>query len=251
MNYGLYLSATGAQSSMHLQDVHANNLANVNTVGFKPDIALTRDRLPARLDHPTRMVDPNLLLEKLGGGHFLEPTRVNLAQGSLEKSDNAFDLAIKGEGLFALAGGLLTRDGRFTLDANGTLVMAATGKPVLDVNNQPIQLDANLDTQIDGNGEIRQNNRVVASLQIVQPSDPALLQKVGESTMRLDPQSPGALIPADGVVVQGHIEGSAVDPIRAMNAMIGASKAVASNATMMQYHDQLMEQAINTFGRVA
>ncbi len=251
MNYGLYLSATGAQSSMHQQDVYANNLANVNTIGYKPDIAITRERLPARLDGSMQPMDAKLMLEKLGGGHFLQPTRVSLTQGALEKTENTFDLALKGDGFFAVDGGFLTRDGRLTLDNNGTLVMAATGKRVLDANNQPIQLDPNLNTRIDANGEISQNSRIVAALQIVQPTDPSLLQKAGASLLRLDPQSPAALVPADAAVVQGHIEASAVDPIMAMNAMIGASKAVSSNATMMQYHDHIMDQAINTFGRVA
>jgi flagellar basal-body rod protein FlgF len=251
MNYGLYLSAAGALTSMHQQDVYANNLANINTVGFKPDLAVTRERLPARLDNPSGNVEPHLLLERLGGGHFLNPTRVNLTQGALTATDNPLDLAIRGDGFFAIEGNHLTRDGRFTLDESGTLVMSATGKRVMDVNSQPIRLDPTMDVRIDADGEISQNGRVVAHLQIVEPADPSLLRKVGHSLMRLDPQAQTGLIPARGAVVQGHTESSAVDPIMTMNAMIGASKAVASNATMMQYHDHIMDQAINTFGRVA
>jgi flagellar basal-body rod protein FlgF len=257
MNYGLHLSAAGALTSMHQQDVHANNLANIQTVGFKPDMAITRDRLPHRVDGAFQPVDPKLMLENLGGGHLLDVSRINLSQGNLESTGNALDLAISGDGFFAISDGpgaenlRLTRDGRMTLAADGTLVMAATGKPILDVNNQPIRLNPALDVQIDASGEISQNGRVVARMQIVEPNDPALLQKVGNSLMRLDPQNPAALVPATGSVVQGHIESSAVDPIMTMNAMIGASKAVASNAAMMQYHDHIMDQAINTFGRVA
>lgn len=251
MNYGLYLSATGAISSMHQQDVYANNLANINTVGYKPDIAITRDRLPARLEGPMLQIDPHLLLEKLGGGHLLEPTRVSLTQGALNMTDNSLDVAIKGEGFFAVDGGLLTRDGRFTLDETGTLVMASTGKRVLDVNNQPIRLRAGEPIQIDADGEVSQNGRVVARLQVVEPGDVSALRKVGHNLLRIDSEAGVGLIPARGTVVQGHTEASAVDPIMTMNAMIGASKAVASNATMMQYHDHIMDQAINTFGRVA
>jgi flagellar basal body rod protein FlgG len=58
------------------------------------------------------------------------------------------------------------------------------------------------------------------------------------------------LVPATGKARQGYTESSAVDPILTMNAMIGASKAVASNAMMLQYHDHIMGQAVNTFGRV-
>ena len=57
MNYGLYLSANGALTSMYRQDVVANNLANLQTVGFKPDMVATRQRLPQRLEDPSAMAD--------------------------------------------------------------------------------------------------------------------------------------------------------------------------------------------------
>lgn len=250
MNYGLYLSAAGALSSMHQQDVYANNLANVNTVGFKPDMAITRQRLPARLENPAlTAVGPQVLLENLGGGHHVQPTHVNLIQGALSVTNNPLDVAIRGDGFFVVESGLLTRDGRFTLDETGTLVMATTGKTVLDENHQPIQLDPSADTRIDTNGEVTQHGRVIARLQVVEPAAPNLLRKVGDSLLRVEGQI--ALVPAHGSVVQGHVESSAVDPILSMNDMINASKSVAYNATMMQYHDHIMDQAINTFGRVA
>ena len=251
MNYGLYLSATGAVSSMHKQDVHANNLANVNTVGFKPDIAVTRDRLPAREEGGHLPIEPKWLLEKLGGGHYVDPTRVSLAQGALNFTDNTLDVAISGDGFFVVEGQQLTRDGRFSLDADGTLVMAGTGKRVLGAENQPIHLDDQHDVLINTDGEISQGGRIVGRLQIVQPADPTSLQKIGHSLLRVDPNSRSGLTPATGRAMQGHVEASSVDPIMTMNSMINASKAVSSNATMMQYHDHIMDQAINTFGRVA
>lgn len=257
MNYGLHLSAGGALTSMHKQDVHANNLANINTVGFKPDIALTRDRMPERLEGPGLTADAKRMLENLGGGHLLERSRINLKQGNLEQSGNDLDIAINGEGFLVIRDGQgadsqrLTRDGRMSLAADGTLVMTATGKPVLDTDNLPIRLERNRDVQIDETGTISQDGQALATLQLVQPGDPKRLEKVGDSLMKVDPQAPTPLNPATGVVVQGHVESSGVDPIMAMNAMIGASKAVSSNAKMMQYHDHIMDQAINTFGRVA
>lgn len=257
MNYGLYLSASGALTSLHKQDIAANNLANVNTPGFKPDTVYTRLRQPERLESPHLPVDPRWLLEQLGGGQFANPTYTDLSQGVLARTDNPLDLAIDGEGFFVVSRGgpgnediRLTRDGRLTMNADGTLVQAATGMPVLDVNNEPIQLDPTGDVRVNANGEIEQNGSIVARLQIVSPSDPSLLAKVGDNMMKFT--DPAAIrVPATGFVRQGHIEGSGVDPIMALNEMIAASKAVSRNATMMQYHDQMMGQAINTFGRVA
>ena len=67
MNYGLYLSAAGVLNNLQRQDVIANNLANVNTVGFKPDSVLTRHRLPERLESG-HLIEPREMLERLGAG---------------------------------------------------------------------------------------------------------------------------------------------------------------------------------------
>jgi flagellar basal-body rod protein FlgF len=258
MNYGLYLSAGGALTSMHRQDVIANNLANVNTVGFKPDAVFAKSRLPERLESGTAMADPQLLLEQLGGGQHLNPTFINLAQGDLAPTPNTLDLAIQGEGFFAISTGKqgdairLTRDGRFSMNSAGDLVMSTTGMKVLDANDQPIRLDRNAEVRIDADGGVIQNGATIAQLQITTIPDTNLLAKEGDSLFRLSSAAGGRLNrqPASGSIKQGYVESSAVDPILALNEMINASKAVQSNALMMQYHDNLMGQAINTFGRV-
>lgn len=259
MNYGLYLSAAGAFTSLHRQDVHANNLANVNTIGFKPDESYARHRLPERLESGA-MADPHWLLEQLGGSQFVQPTRVRMIQGALQETGNQLDVAISGEGFLVAqarrgAGGdqiRLTRDGRLTLNEDGELVMASTGLRLLDVNNSPIRINPlRDDVRIDAHGEITQNGAIIAQLQFVSPTDPELLQKAGDNLLRFHGGAAASHAAATGTIVQGHVEASAVDPISAMNAMITASKAVASNAAMMQYHDHVLDQAINTFGRVA
>jgi flagellar basal-body rod protein FlgF len=105
MNYGLYLSASGAMTAMHKQDVYANNLANVNTIGFKPDSVFTRHRLPERIEQPHLHADPHKLLEQLGGGQFIDPTFTNLTQGALTATDRPLDVAIDGEGFFVISTG--------------------------------------------------------------------------------------------------------------------------------------------------
>ncbi len=259
MNYGLYLSAAGAMTSMARQDVHANNLANINTVGFKPDELYTRHRLPHRLE-VNAPVDPNWLMERLGGSQHIHPSQVRLMQGSLNATGNPLDIAISGEGFLVVDNGRgqgddrlrLTRDGRLTLNDHGELVMATNGLRVLDAGGDPIRLDPSRgEIRIDPNGEILQRGAVVARLQFVSPTDPSLLRKVGDNLLEFPEGAPLNRVPATGRIVQGHVEQSAVDPIAAMNAMISSSKAVSSNAAMMQYHDHILGQVINTFGRVA
>ena len=142
----MYLAATGVLTRMYRQDVLANNLANVNTVGFKPDVVYTRLRLPERLE--SGGASPQQLLERLGGGHLLSPTRLDLTQGSLTDTGNDLDLAIEGEGFFVVRSTSpgneqlrLTHDGRFTPNTAGELSMAGTGMSLLDTANHPNRLD--------------------------------------------------------------------------------------------------------------
>ncbi len=139
MNYGLYVSAAGALSNLHRQDVITNNLVNVETIGFKPDMVVFRQRLPQRVSSGAP-IEPQLLLERLGGSPTLNPTHLDLTQGSLIDTGDDLDLAINGEGFFVVKSAdgqmRLTRDGRFTMDARGTLVTAGGGLQVLDAKTR-------------------------------------------------------------------------------------------------------------------
>lgn len=257
MNYGLYLSATGVLTNMHRQDVIANNLVNATTTAFKPDAVYTRQRLPARLDPGGVGVhaDPRWMLERLGGGHWVQPTHIDFSQGALMGTGNDLDLAIRGDGFFVVSAGdgggtdhlLLTRDGRLTRSDRNELVMAGTGLRVLDVNNRPIRLRSQGPLRINERGEIEQNGTTVARIQLATVGDLTRLTKAGANLYRFDstPQ------PANGRIMQGQLESSAVDAITTLTALIGATKAVTGNAKMMQYHDFLIGLAVNTLGRVA
>lgn len=258
MNYGLQLSASGMFASMYAMDVAANNLANVETAGFKPDLVSTRMRDAVRPEDGVWNLPSNQLLERLGGGVLLQPNQVSFAQGTLEESGNPLDVAIKGDGFFVVAAGRdgaiqqrLTRDGRFTLDDSGRLVMAASGNPVLDPQNRPIRLDPSAEVMIDPDGTIRQRGAPVARLQVAQVPDPSSLTKEGESLFAASEAAMKARRPATGSVEQGMIEGSAVDAVKAMLAVSKAASAVTANARMLQMHDETVNRAINAFGRVA
>ncbi|UCD76459.1 MAG: flagellar hook-basal body protein [Phycisphaerales bacterium] len=259
MNYGLYLSAAGAVANLFRQDVIANNLANLNTTGFKPDMVAARQRLPERLEDPGSFADPQWLLEQLGGGQLLMPTTVQLKQGQLVGTKNDLDLALQGDGFFVVSDGRgtgadsirLTRDGRFTLNNTGELVMTGTGLKVLNENDQPIRLSRDAKTVIDSDGAIRQNGVITARIQITAAPAAADLIKAGDNLLKINDASSFARAPGAGRVHQGFLESSAVDPITTLTAMIAATKAVQSNVQMMQYHDNMLGQTINTFARVA
>jgi flagellar basal body rod protein FlgG len=260
MNYGLYTSAAGALVAMHRQNVLANNLANVNTPGYKPDAVEVREREPARIERSALGADPHWLLERLGGPVFAGATRVRLDQAAITRTDNPLDLAISGNGLFVVAEGdasaenpadlRFTRDGRLTLDARGRLVLAASGHAVLSDRNQPIELDPGAPVDVNDGGEIFQDGRPVGRLRIAD-ADATILVKAGGSLLRL---ADGAGLPegdAPGSVRQGFVEASAVDPVEAINEIMNAAKLATSNLLLMQYHDNVLGQAFSTFGRVA
>ncbi len=255
MNYGLYLAAGGAIDATLRQAVLTNNLVNSETVGFKPDMVYGRQRLPERLGAGFGVgIDPQLMLEKLGGSPTLTPAQIDLTQGALVETGNPLDLAIDGEGFFVVQDGdgqmRLTRDGRFTMDDAGQLVMADNGMAVLDLRNRPIRLDRDLKVEINSRGDVEQLGTVVATIRITEPTDPTDLVKVGGNLLRSDSLPAPSTRATTGRVVQGHIENSAVDAVSLLKDIVGAAKSFGANIKMMQYLDNIMGQAINTFGRV-
>jgi len=259
MNYGMYLSATGALTSMHRQDVIANNLANSQTVGFKPDDVFFKARPVERLEDPAAFVSPNLTLEELTGGHFVAPTHINFTEGALQRTGNPLDQAIRGDRFFmvqdASASGpqgiRLTRDGRFTLNERGEIVLAANGMRVLSVDRAPLRVPAGASVHIDDSGRILADGAPVGALLIAAVGDASTLEKQGDTLFRFNGRAADLAAATDARLESGFVEMSAVDPIIALNSMINATKSVQANAKMIQFHDALMDQAINRFARVA
>jgi len=258
MNYGLYLAASGALTSIHRQEVITNNLANATTAGFKPDLVYARQRLPERLESGAA-TDPQELLERLGGGTALMPTVLDLSQGAVTETSNKLDVAIEGEGFLVVRTGRgsdpgdirLTRDGRLSINAGGELVMTATGMRVLNTADQPIRLDRTGPVEIRPNGDVAQGGRVQATIQLAAPQAPGDIVKAGDNVFRHRSGGQIARRPAGGRLLQGHMEASAVDPITTLKDLVAAVKSIQANIKMMQYHDHIMGQAVNTLGRVA
>ncbi len=259
MNYGLQISASGALTALYRQDVLANNLANINTPGFKPDVPAVRARPCVREEDGLSYLPSNKLLERLGGGVQLAPSEIQFDQGPLEDTSNPLDIAIQGDGFFVVRAQTtgsadrlrLTRDGRFTLDSSGRLVMASTGMPVLDTQNRPIEIKGTGKITIGADGQIRQGGAEVARLNLVDMPDRKGLHKAGNSLFVAPAAAMGNLKPATGTMVQGSREQSAVDEIRAMMDVQEAGRAASANLNMISYQDRMTERAIAQLGRMA
>jgi flagellar basal-body rod protein FlgF len=259
MNYGYAIGASGVLAAMHRQDVAANNLANVTTIGFKADMGSTIPREAARIEDGVFNLPSNRLLEKLGAGVLLAPTRTKFEQGAIEQTGNPLDVAIRGDGFLAVGGAgkdgaqtvRYTRDGRMTLDTDGRLVSALDGSPILDEQNAPISLDPHQKITIDSGGSIRQGGRVVAELGFVDFVDRTVLRKAGASRFDLVNGAAPSSVRPTGSIEQEALEGSGVDPIDAMMAVQNAANAVSAGLRMMSMHDELTGRAISQLGRVA
>jgi flagellar basal body rod protein FlgG len=258
MNYGMYISASGALTSMHRQDVYANNLANINTVGYKPDAPQITQRHAARIEDGLMSMPSNELLERLGAGVAMLADRTSFAQGALQVTERPLDVAIEGDGFLKVMetgrdgqqSVRLTRDGRFSRDNDGRLVLASSGAPVLDAGNNPIQLPHYGEVNIDNTGLISVDGLAVAQLALVDVPKGAL-RKIGAGLFSAPPGAIAGASAGSGRVMQGHVERAAVNEIDAMMKVTSAAKAVSANIGMISYHDRLMDQAINRFGRVA
>lgn len=260
MNYGLYLSASGMLTNLHRQDVFANNLANVKTVGFKRDLAAIQQRDPEVIEERFGSRLSRRLLDRLGGGVFAARSRISFEPSPLEETGGDLDLALTGRNAFFVVRQIdaagneqvrLTRDGRLTRDAEGMLVTVVGGYRLLDDRDQPIALPATGKVHIDNAGKISVGDEQVATIQIAKVNDPERLIKQGHGLFRWsgaeDPRSP---VEAPNVR-QGFVESSGVDPIKALMNLISATKAVTGNANLIRYHDLMMDRAVNVLGRVA
>ncbi|MFG0291594.1 MAG: flagellar hook-basal body protein [Phycisphaerales bacterium JB050] len=258
MNYGLYMAASGMSVSMAKQNVLSNNLANVSTVGYKPDTFATRQRAAVREEDNLYWMDSNAMLERLGAGVMPTFSRVSQAQGALTDSDNPLHIAVQGEGFFRYEradlpeGFSLSRDGRLDLSPEGYLVRSTDGVALLDDSGSRIRIDPGARLDIDADGSLRQDGAVVGRLGLVTVPDPTLLVKAGSGDFTFGEQvSPNSLRAANGRIKQGHLEDSAVDAIKSMMDVTSASRAAQSNMRMASTIFDVMGEAINRLGRTS
>ena len=255
MIYGLYLSATGVLANSYRQDVIANNLANSETVGFKRDLALFRERQTATGERglsARQHSDPRL--ENTGGGFLCAPTLVDASQGELEQTGNAWDLCLQGEGFFAVNEGgktRLTRNGQFMVNRAGNVVTAAGAHEVLDPTGKPIKLGSNAPVTINDAGLVTQNEEVVARVGVFDVADRSKLRKLGATLM--DPLDQKLTAPAAGkgpMVHSGFVERSNVDPSIELAQLMDAQRLLEANANMIRFQDQMLARLVNDVGKI-
>ncbi len=236
-------------------DVTSNNLANVNTAGFKQDRVVTESfsgLLLHALDGASPMgVRRNRLVGELGTGANEVRSFSDLAPGALRHTGNALDVALLGEGFFAVdtpQGQRYTRNGSFTVNEEAILVNGS-GHPVLGVNG-PISIRGT-QVDIDTDGTVFVDNEPAGQLQIVSfANSDGLVKESGQYFRALE--AAGQPTVAAGVTVsQGDLEQSNVNTISAMVNMINATRSYEVSQKAIQAQDETLGKAVNEVGRMA
>jgi flagellar basal-body rod protein FlgF len=245
MPYGLYISAEGANAQSYRLDVIANNLANVDTVGFKRDLASFQARYAEAIQKGSAMPGTGGIND-VGGGTLFRQTKTDFSQGAIKSTQDPAHVAIKGDGYFMVKKGdetCLTRAGNFEINSRGELV-TAQGYSVLDESGAPVILNLDLKQwNISDTGALRQRGRF-QNLALVKPASNESLVKCGENLFR-SPTRPEPVLPADRRVASGFLEMSSVKPTLEMTALIETSRFFEANVSMMKTQDQMLGALVN------
>jgi len=245
MNSGIYPAVSGSLAAMRRMDVISNNLANINTPGYKKDKMSFEGLLAGPVNPPAvpqgKTADPILQKENI---------YIDYASGPTSQSGNPLDLALSGDGFFAVTtpqGTAYTRQGNFRTSADGTLV-TVDGYPVQGVGGSAIRIQGSR-VEIDAKGAVTVDGEVTGAISVVDFEKPYTLTKVGSALfVAADPQvAPRA---GKAQIQQGYLEGSNVESISEMVQMIETNRYFEACSKVIQNFDAISSRAANDIGKV-
>ncbi|MGD8267565.1 MAG: flagellar basal-body rod protein FlgF [Desulfobacterales bacterium] len=238
MSGSIYAATSGAEVQRMRMDLLSNNLANINTTGYKNDEVAFR--LEAEDGEPGNPGDG----EAMASGDRMKLSiipltmRTDFSQGPLQSTGNPLDLAIQGDGFFSIQteGGVrYTRGGSFTLDPEGRLT-THQGDPVMGEGGE-ITIDGTK-VEVDGSGNILVDGQITDKLRIVDISDTAALKKEGANLFALD-ENKGTEEPLEYAGVhQGFLERSNANAVKIMTDLIEVMRGYESYQKIIRTLDE-------------
>ena len=260
MDASMWVAKTGLDAQQTRMNVISNNLANVNTTGFKRDRAVFEDMLYQNVKQAGGQTDANSQAPTglmLGTGVRIVATEKLHSQGNMVTTQNPLDLAISGDGYFQIAKGdgslAYTRDGGFKISATGQLVTSSGAllQPAITIPNTASSVtvgrDGTVSIELAAGG-----SQVLGQIQIARFVNPSGLQSLGQNLMKDTPASGAPQVLAPGVggagsLMQGTLEASNVNVVEEMVNMIETqrayeinSKAISAVDGMLKYINQNM-----------
>ena len=250
MSGAIYMSAAGAMAYEKRMQVISNNLANINTSGFKKDKGHYQV-----IDSPESIkedLEKNAISkeEKQPPLWLQFETKTDFSAGALKHTGNPLDLALEGDGFFCIKteqGTQYTRNGNFSLDQDGMLV-TMDGLSVLGEGG-PINIDGNTFT-VDAKGNVSVDGNLVDTIKIVGFQKQDALKKTGNSLFAIADNSTVESRFENTGVSQGFIELSNVNAIRMITEMIEVLRGYESYQKAIKTADEANAKSINDVGRV-
>ena len=247
----LYIASTGMLVQKQKMDVMTNNIANIETIGYKKDTMISSSFKDLFIE---RTNDPNIIsisndVGLQNTGLHVEEIAISFKQGSIEETQRLSDLALEGSGFFVVStqqGERYTRDGSFGVNKEGYLVNA-DGLYVSGENGRILVGDNEF--AVDENGGVFIDGLQVDRLKIVSFSDAAALRKQG-SNLYYNFGNAQVLAATDTTVKQGFLENSNVDMAQAMIDVMAVSQAYQTNQRIVKMLDESLQKTVNEVGRV-
>ena len=244
MDNSIYITLSRQVALFRDMDATANNIANANTTGYNSE----HIKFESYLTKDINMGNHN----KMAFAYDISTYR-NTKVGSQKVTNNPLDVAINGNGYFAVQTPLgirYTRAGNFQLASDGTLI-TSEGHPVLDVSNQAISFPDNTNTiEIGDIGNIKVNGEDFGQINVVQFENEQLLERAGHTLYSTD-ASPTPADPSQVSVAHGVLENSNVEPVLELTHMIQVSRSVSSTAKFIETMYDLQRKAANAWAQQA
>ncbi|MCO5414738.1 flagellar basal-body rod protein FlgG [Ralstonia mojiangensis] len=252
----LWISKTGMDAQQTQLDVVSNNLANVNTTGFKRSRAVFEDLLYQNAREPGAQSSQQTTLPsglQIGTGTRVVTTERLHTQGNLTKTGNSTDVAINGNGFFQvqMPDGTLayTRDGNFQINAQGQLVTSSgyAVQPAVTVPQNATSLTIGKDGVVTVTTPGTVNNTQVGTFQLANFINPAGLRSLGEN-LYAETEASGTANLANpgsngvGALNQNYVETSNVNVVEEMIQMIQTQRAYEINSKAVQTADRMLEK---------
>jgi flagellar basal-body rod protein FlgF len=265
MSKGIYTAVSGAMAQTQKLETIANNLANVNTPGFKRDSQIFKEYLSAYEKEPGVVEVPRIpasiesFYDMQGGDKSyvdVAGTYTDFQQGFLKQTGNPLDIGIEGKGFFEVLtpeGVKLTRAGNFTLDGEGRVV-TKQGYPVLKDSGGGAGLDPasreiktnGAKVSISATGEIFEAGQNLGKLSILNVGNRDALLKTGAGLFGFkDNLNANMTVATDSVIHQGSLEGSNVNTVKEMTDMITATRTFESTQKAIQAYDEMHKRLVN------
>lgn len=251
---GLYAAASAMLAGTTQQSLLAHNVSNMDTPGFKQVLtSLENFWRTSEVQPPAEMAGQEGMARvgTLGLGVETAAQITDFSDGGLQYTGQPLDMSIQGPGFFRVetpAGERYTRDGRFTLDAEGNLV-TVDGYKVLDDSAQPIQITEQGEVTVSGDGTLFLNGQELSKLGLASFNDPLneLQRDLPNTYMAITGEITGEQL---GVVQQNYLEASNVNAASIMTQMVQVTRHYEAAQKLVQNQDDLLGRAIASLGKL-